>query len=91
MNRIPPLEPFHERYEAVAVRIGLAGNALFVLGSVLFLLGPNLAATLCWLLGSTGMLIRAVGRLYADKRQESALRPTHAMAGARRETDTAAG
>lgn len=93
MRRISILEPFYRRYEAVAVRIGIAGNVLFVVGSVLFLFGPSLAATLCWLFGSLGMLVRAVGRLYADEVQ--GWRRTHghdggeAMAAARRDIDTA--
>lgn len=85
------LEPFYHRYEHVAVHVGLVGNALFVVGSVLFLFGPSLAATLCWLVGSTGMLIRAIGRLYADKRREYETSPAsrQAMARARLEADTA--
>lgn len=92
MRRIPILEPFYRNYEPVAVRIGLVGNVLFVIGSVLFVFGPSLAATLCWLFGSLGMLIRAVGRFYADEVQE--YRRTHghdggeAMAAARREFDS---
>lgn len=64
------LEPFYQRYETLAVRIGLVGNGLFVLGSLLFLFRSGLPAKLCWLLGSLGMLVRAVGRLYADHRTE---------------------
>lgn len=86
------LEPFYRRYETVAVRIGLAGNALFVVGSVVFLFGPSLPATLCWLLGSLGMLVRAVGRLYADERAAYDRNHGHdggeAMAAARRQLDT---
>ena len=93
MHRIRFLEPFYRDYEAVAVRIGLAGNVLFVLGSVLFLFGPSLWATLCWLLGSMGMLVRAVGRLYADEVEQDRRIHGHdggeAMAAARREVDTA--
>lgn len=90
--RIPFLEPFYRRYEHVATRIGVAGNLLFVIGSVLFLFGPSLAATLCWLFGSTGMLVRAVGRLYANERTRYDRLHGHdggeAMAAARRELDT---
>lgn len=83
-----PFELFYRDYERVAVRIGVAGNALFVVGSVLFLFGPNLAATLCWLVGSTGMLVRAVGRLYVDERLADERTLTHAMAQARGEIGT---
>lgn len=87
------LEPFHRRYELVATRIGLMGNGLFVAGSVLFFFTSGWLPKLCWLLGSTGMLVRAVGRIYADGRME--YERTHgrdggeAMADARRELDTA--
>lgn len=93
MSPTPLLEPFYDRYEQLAVRIGLAGNGLFVLGSILFLTGPRLAATLCWLGGSVGMLVRAVGRLYVDRRAEAERRHAReggeAMAAARRGLDTA--
>lgn len=93
MYKTSLLEPFYRRYEHVAVRIGIAGNALFVVGSALFLFGPNLAATLCWLFGSMGMLVRAVGRLYADERREydrvHGRDGGEAMAAARRDIDTA--
>ena len=88
----PVLEPFHKRYEDLAVRIGLTGNALFVLGSILFMTGPRLAATLCWLFGSLGMLVRAVGRLYVDHRDDGHQHGRdggEAMAAARRQVDTA--
>lgn len=64
-----------------------------MLGSVLFLFGPTIWSTLCWLFGSLGMLVRAVGRFYADEVVE--YRRTHgrdggeAMAAARRELETA--
>ena len=93
MSPTSVLEPFYERYEDVAVRIGITGNALFVLGSILFLTGPRLAATLCWLLGSLGMLVRAVGRLYVDHRLDDDHQHGpdggEVMAAARREVDTA--
>lgn len=86
------LESFYRDYEYLAVRIGVAGNALFVLGSILFLTGPRVAATLCWLVGSTGMLVRAAGRLYVDDRMLYERRHGRdggeAMAAARRDLDT---
>lgn len=83
------LEPFYRRYETVAVRIGLMGNGLFVAGSVLFMFSSGLPAKLCWLLGSIGMLVRAIGRLYADRRAEQEQFDGAPMADARRELDTA--
>lgn len=92
MWRLELLEPFYRRYEVVATRIGLAGNSLFVLGSILFLVSPGLVAKLCWLLGSIGMLVRAVGRFYADERAEydrsHGRDGGEAMAAARQELDT---
>ena len=91
INRL--LHAFYRDYEYVATRIGVTGNALFVVGSILFLTGPRTVSTVFWLLGSVGMLVRALGRLYVDDRQ-AAIRYQgrdggEAMTRARQELETA--
>lgn len=84
---------FYRDYEFLAVRVGVAGNALFVVGSILFLVDLRLPGTICFLMGSIGMLVRAGARLYVDERivyeRFHGRDGGEAMAAARQETDTA--
>jgi hypothetical protein len=49
------------RFPQVHLAIGVFGNVLFVLGSVLFMTGRQDSGVVCFLAGSIGMLLGAVG------------------------------
>lgn len=49
------------RFPQVHIAIGLVGNTLFVAGSVLFMLGRQDTGVICFLTGSIGMLLGALG------------------------------
>jgi hypothetical protein len=56
-----PLLALIQRYRAIHTGIGILGNALFLVGSLVFLLGPTTPAIWLFVAGSTGMLIGSVG------------------------------
>ena len=49
------------RFPQVHLAIGIVGNVLFVLGSVLFMADRQEIGVACFLVGSIGMLLGAVG------------------------------
>ncbi len=55
-------------YEWVSAIIGIFGNAAFFAGSVLFALRVDGWAKALFIVGSFGMLVRAIGRMYRDVR-----------------------
>jgi cytochrome c oxidase assembly factor CtaG len=64
--QLPPAERFALgtlvwRFPQVHLAIGVVGNVLFVLGSVLFMTERQDPGVVCFLAGSTGMLLGAVG------------------------------
>lgn len=59
------------RFPQVHLAIGLVGNILFVVGSVLFMAERQGAGVACFLTGSVGMLLGALGeamRVLAKRR-----------------------
>ena len=54
---------FVRRFPQVHQGLGLLGNALFVTGSVLFLLGERHPAILAFLAGSIGMFVGQLGEI----------------------------
>lgn len=89
-----PLRPFYRNYEDWASRVGLVGNVFFFLGSLAFAFDLGPVSKVLFVLGSSGMLYRAMGRRYADRRIRREWEENHrggeAMAHAREEIDTAA-
>lgn len=69
MHRPRPLERVYHRYEPITAKIGLAGNVLFLVGSIVFAfdLGPSGPL---FVAGSAGMLVRSASRIYVDRRMD---------------------
>ncbi len=77
MHEPHPLETWVDHYEWVSAVIGIVGNAAFFAGSVLFALRIDGWAKALFIVGSFGMLLRAIGRMYRDvrdRRQDGAQR-----------------
>lgn len=60
------LSAFVRRFPQVHVGLGLLGNALFVIGSILFLTPYRDLATYAFIAGSAGMFIGSLGKVLRD-------------------------
>lgn len=69
--RLPfhPLRSFVTNQEWVSATIGVIGNLAFFAGSLFFAFDVQIPAKILFVVGSLGMLIRALGRMYVDERQ----------------------
>lgn len=61
---------FVKRYRWVHTLISLIGSAVFVLGSVLFMLEVETLPGILFVIGSSGMLLGNIGQLIADRKRE---------------------
>jgi energy-converting hydrogenase Eha subunit G len=56
-----PFLAFVHRFQSIHTVIGIIGNALFLTGSLTFMLGPQRLALYLFIAGSAGMLLGSVG------------------------------
>lgn len=61
------LEKFVRKYRWIHLSIGLLGNTFFVIGSLMYLFEhAREIGTICWLIGSIGMLLGRIGEAFAE-------------------------
>lgn len=58
---------FVKRYRFIHTAIAMAGSAIFVAGSILFMLDASKAAGVLFIAGSVGMFLGNLGQLLTDR------------------------
>lgn len=71
LHQVHPLLVLAHRYRMIHTVIGIAGNTLFLVGSLTFMFGPRTPAMLLFVAGSAGMLIGALGSAFVQWYRDS--------------------
>ena len=62
VERLHPLQRIARDYQTISQALGMAGNAMFFVGSIFFLFEPlKTAGIWLFIIGSFGMLVDSVG------------------------------